>query len=92
MYNVIDISEKREQYKEKKAVEQMQIEKDKLLKQLIVDMETILHMISIGEIIDIDMVFKFRDADCYYGYREELDKEAIKNRIDCVCKQVKFLE
>lgn len=92
MCKVIDINEKRNQYKEKKAIEKMQIEKETLLNNLIVDIETILNMIANEEITDIDMVFKFRNIDCYYGYREELDRESIKNRIDCVVKQIKFLE
>ena len=75
-----------------KAIEKMQIEKETLLNNLIVDIETILNMIANEEITDIDMVFKFRNIDCYYGYREELDRESIKNRIDCVVKQMKFLE
>lgn len=92
MYNVIDINEKRKQYEEKKAAEKMQIEKEMKLKNLIADMGTILDMISREEIVDIDMVFKFKDMDCYYGFRDEIDKESIKNRIDCIDKQVKFIE
>lgn len=92
MYNVIDIDEKRKQYEEKKAAQKMQMEKEKRLKNLIADIETILDMIAKEEIVDIDMVFKFKDMNCYYGYRDELDKESIKNRIDSIFKQVKFIE
>lgn len=92
MYNVIDIDEKRKQYEKKRAAQKIQMEKEIRLKNLIADMETILDMIAKEEIVDIDMVFKFKDIDCYYGYRDELDKESIKNRIESIFKQVKFIE
>lgn len=92
MCNIIDINEKKKQYEKKKIAQKIQIENEMRLKNLVADMETILTMISKGEIVDIDMIFKFKDIDCYYGYREEIDKESIKNRIDCVYKQVKFIE
>lgn len=92
MYNVIDIDEKRKQYEKKRAAQKIQMEKEIRLKNLIADMETILDMIAKEEIVDIDMVFKFKDIDCYYGYRDELDKESIKNRIESIFKQVEFIE
>lgn len=92
MYNVIDIDEKRKQYEKKRAAQKIQMEKEIRLKNLIADMETILDMIAKEEIVDIDMVFKFKDIDCYYGYRDELDKESIKNRVESIFKQVEFIE
>lgn len=90
MNNIINLSERKEVILQKKKLlkEQMDIENKK--QELISDMETIVYLISKGEISTIDMICTFREKDCYYGYRESIESEDIKERVDNIYKQIKF--
>ena len=90
MNKIIDIEERR-RLREEKNKEILRKKNEELkLKNLIADMETILYLISKKEIENLEIIFKFREKEFYYGFREELNKAQLKERIDNIYKQIKF--
>lgn len=90
MDKVIDLNEKRKLLEEKKLAIKLKSDKERKLEELVSDMETILFLVNKGEITDIDMLFTFKEKNCYYGFRDILDQELIKDRLNNIYKQVKF--
>ena len=88
--NIINFNEKKEKiHNEKKLIEE---EEKRLLdkRNIMHDIEFIANLFYSGKISDIEMIFTFQGENCYYGYRDKLEKEELKRRIDNVYKKVEF--
>lgn len=95
MDNIIDLEERKKMIKAKKEAEIKKEEEFFKLNELLSDMETILALISKGEIKEISLVFNFRGSYCYYGRDENLDlksldHEKMKEEVDKISKSVRF--
>ena len=95
MDNIIDLEERKRIIEAKKEATLKEEEEIFKLNELLSDMETILALISQGEIRDITVMFNFRGSYCYYGRDDNLDlksidHEKIKAEVDKISKEVKF--
>lgn len=90
MDNVINLEEKKSALLKKKNDAMIKEAELKRKEQLILDISNIIWLISNDEITNVDMIFTFRDKDCYYGFRDDIEREDLKNRADNIYKQIKF--